>query len=200
MTGVADASPERTLIPARLDRLPWSSFHTRLVVALGITWTLDGIEITFSSLVAGILQRPETLGLPSGRIGQAATAYLLGEVVGALGFGYLADRLGRRRLCIATLAVYLAANACTALAVGFWSLALCRFVAGAGIGGEVAAINSAIDELIPATYRGRTDIALNGTYWFGALIATLAASVLLNPDLLPIDVGWRIALLIGPVI
>src|SRR5688572_18820445 len=127
----AIAEPERSLIPARLDRLPWSSFHTRLVVALGITWTLDGIEITFSSLVAAILQSPETLGLSSGQVGQAAAVYLLGEVAGALGFGYLADRLGRRRLFIVTLAVYLAANALTVFAVGFWSLALCRFVAGA---------------------------------------------------------------------
>jgi MFS family permease len=200
MSGVAAANPERSVIPARLDRLPWSSFHTRLVVALGITWTLDGLEITFSSLIAGILQSPDTLGLSSAGIGRAATAYLLGEVVGALGFGYLADRLGRRRLFIATLAVYLAANAVTVFAFDLWSLAVCRFVAGAGIGGEVAAINSAIDELIPANYRGRTDIALNGTYWLGALIATLIATVLLNPEVLPIDVGWRVALLTGPVI
>jgi hypothetical protein len=154
-----------------MDRLPWSGFHTRVVVALGITWVLDGLEITIASLVGPVLQDARTLGLTSAAVGRVASMYLAGEVVGALVFGYLADRLGRRRLFVATLALYFAASAVTALAFSEWSLLAFRFFAGAGIGGEYAAINSAIDELIPARHRGHTDLAVNGTYWLGAILA-----------------------------
>jgi MFS family permease len=189
-----------SLVPARLDRLPWSAFHTRLVVALGITWVLDGLEITISSLIGPVLQSAQTLGLSSTHVGEAAAVYLAGEVVGALGFGYLADRLGRRRLFIVTLGLYLVANGLTAFATGYATFVVFRFCAGAGIGGEYAAINSAIDELVPADYRGRTDIAINGTYWLGAVLGTAGEAVLLDPALLPVDVGWRVGLLLGPLI
>src|SRR5207248_7958941 len=188
----------RSLVPARMDRLPWSAFHTRLVLALGITWVLDGLEITIASLVGPVLQSTQTLGLSSAAVGRAASVYLIGEVVGALVFGYLSDRLGRRRLFIATLAVYLVANGLTALAFDYTTLVVLRFFAGAGIGGEYAAINSAIDELIPARYRGHTDLAVNGTYWAGASLGTLGTFVLLN--VLTPSVGWRIGFLIGPVL
>ncbi len=183
-----------------MDRLPWSAFHTRLVVALGITWVLDGLEITIASLIGPVLQSAHTLDLGSADIGRAAAVYLVGEVAGALFFGHLSDRLGRRRLFIATLGLYLVANGLTAFALGYRTLLFFRFFAGAGIGGEYAAINSAIDELIPARHRGHTDLAINGTYWLGALIGTLAETVLLDPDLLPIDLGWRIGLFIGPLL
>src|SRR5207248_6055522 len=190
----------RSLVPARMDRLPWSAFHTRLVLALGITWVLDGLEITIASLVGPVLQSTQTLGLSSAAVGRAASIYLVGEVAGALVFGYLSDRLGRRRLFIATLALYLVANGLTALAFDYTTLVVLRFFAGAGIGGEYAAINSAIDELIPARYRGHTDLAINGTYWLGAMIGALGEYVLLNPRILPIDLGWRIGLFVGPMI
>jgi MFS family permease len=190
----------RSLVPARMDRLPWSGFHTRLVVALGVTWVLDGFEITVASLIGPVLQSRETLGLSTEAVGQVASVYLVGEVVGALVFGYLADRLGRRRLFLVTLAVYFGASALTAFATGWTSLLVWRFFAGAGIGGEYAAINSEIDELIPARHRGHTDLAVNGTYWLGALVAAGAQTVLLDPAVLPIDVGWRLGLLVGPVV
>jgi MFS family permease len=187
-------------VPARLDRLPWAPFHTRLVVALGVAWVLDGLEITIASLVGPVLQSAHTLGLTSVQVGASASVYLVGEVAGALVFGHLSDRLGRRRLFLATLALYLVANGLTAFAFAYAVLLPLRFLAGAGIGGEYAAINSAIDELIPARYRGHTDLAINGTYWLGALIGALAEHVLLDPALLPVDLGWRIGLLLGPAI
>src|SRR5262245_13840252 len=190
----------RSLVPARMDRLPWSAFHTRLVLALGVTWVLDGLEITIASLVGPVLQSAQTLGLTSAAVGRAASVYLVGEVAGALVFGHLSDRLGRRRLFIATLGLYLVANGLTPLPFDYATLVVFRFFAGAGIGGEYAAINSAIDELIPARYRGHTDLAINGTYWLGALLGALAETVLLDPALLPVNVGWRLGLLIGPLI
>jgi MFS family permease len=193
----------RSLIPARLDRLPWSLFHTRMVVALGVAWILDGLEITVASAVTDTLTRPETLALSPTAAGSIATVYLVGEVVGALWFGRLSDRLGRRRLFMVTLAVYLVGSGLTALTLGNGAgwvgfLYLTRFVAGMGIGGEYAAINSAIDELIPANYRGRVDIAVNGTYWAGAILGTLGTFIFLN--VLSLGVGWRMAFLIGPVL
>ena len=190
----------RSAVPARMDRLPWSRFHTRLVVALGVAWVLDGLEITVASLIGPVLQSRHTLALSSVDVGRAASVYLAGEVVGALAFGYLADRLGRRRLFMATLGLYLAANGLTALAVDYTTLLIFRFLAGAGIGGEYSAINSAIDEIIPARYRGHADLAINGTYWLGAIIGTLGEAVLLDPSRFPIDLGWRIGLLLGPII
>lgn len=193
----------RTVIPARIDRLPWSRFHTRMVVALGVAWVLDGLEITVASAVADTLTKPETLHMSSTAVGLVATVYLAGEVVGALLFGSLSDRLGRRKLFLVTLGVYLIGSGLTAATLGsgagwVFFLYLTRFIAGMGIGGEYAAINSAIDELIPARYRGRVDIAVNGTYWAGAIIGTIGTYILLNT--VSLSVGWRLGFLIGPVL
>lgn len=195
--------PLRSLIPARIDRLRWSRFHTRMVIALGTAWVLDGIEITIASAVGGVLNDERTLSLSTTEVGAIATVYLIGEVVGALVFGELSDRLGRRNLFIVTLGVYLAGNALTALTwssstLGLVFLYATRFIAGAGIGGEYAAINSAIDEMMPARYRGRVDIAVNGTYWAGAIIGTLGTFILLNE--IDLSISWRLGFLIGPVI
>jgi MFS family permease len=193
----------RSTIPARIDRLPWSPFHTRMVVALGVAWILDGLEITVASSVADTLSQPETLGLSSAAVGLVATVYLAGEVVGALFFGRLSDRLGRRNLFMITLGVYLIGSGLTALTLGNGAgwiafLYITRFIAGMGIGGEYAAINSAIDELIPARYRGRVDIAVNGTYWAGAILGTLGTFIFLK--VVDLSLGWRLAFLIGPVL
>ncbi len=206
MTTVPEATAPggiRSLIPARIDRLPWSPFHTRMVIALGVAWILDGLEITIASSVTDVLTKPETLALSSGAAGLLATVYLAGEVVGALFFGNLSDKLGRRNLFMLTLFVYLAGSALTVLTLGNsggWIafLYVTRFIAGMGIGGEYAAINSAIDELIPARYRGRVDIAVNGTYWGGAILGTLGTLVFLN--VVDLSLGWRLAFLIGPVL
>jgi MFS family permease len=192
--------PVRSTVPARLDRLPWSTFHWRVIVALGITWTLDGVEITVAASIADRLREAQTLGFTTQEVGLAASLYLAGEVAGALLFGRLADKLGRRTLFLATLGIYLIGNALTALAFDFPFFAVSRIVAGMGIGGEYAAINSAIDELIPSRHRGHADLAVNGTYWLGAMIGAAANFVFLNPDLVPLDIGWRLGLLIGPVL
>ncbi|MFC4585935.1 MFS transporter [Sphaerisporangium corydalis] len=190
----------RTLVPARLDRLPWSRFHTKLVVALGVAWVLDGMEITIASAVGSVLQEKETLGLSAVQVGFTATVYLIGQVAGALVFGRLSDKYGRRKLFVLTLGLYLVANGITAFSPNLAFLLVFRFFAGAGIGGEYAAIHSAIDELIPSRYRGRVDLAVSGTYWLGAIIGTASTYILLNPDLLPVNLGWRLGLLIGPVL
>jgi len=188
-----------SLVPARMDRLPWTKFHWMIVVGLGVSWILDGLEIQLVSLVGNVLKEPETLHLTTSEVGLMASVYLAGEVVGALVFGRLTDKWGRRSLFIITLMVYLVASGAAGLTWDFWSLALCRFVAGMGIGGEYAAINSAIDELIPSKYRGRVDIGVNGTYWAGALIGSAVGLVFLNPDIIPIEWGWRLCFLVGPV-
>jgi MFS family permease len=195
--GMAPGTIVDTDIPARLDRLPWGRFHTLVVVALGVTWILDGLEVTLVAAVAGALKQSPVLQLTSLDVGLAASAYLLGAVLGALFFGWLTDRLGRKRLFFTTLAVYLVATAATALAWDFWSLLLFRFLTGAGIGGEYAAINSTIQELIPARVRGWTDLVVNGSFWAGAAIGAAGAIVLLDPSLLPPDMGWRAAFAIG---
>jgi MFS family permease len=194
----------RSLIPARLDRLGWSRFHTHLVIALGVAWVLDGLEITIASNAEGLISQKQALNLSSSEVAFAVgTVYLLGEVVGALFFGRLSDKFGRRNLFMITLGVYLFGGVLTALTLGhshgwsYWVWAS-RFIAGMGIGGEYAAINSAIDELIPAKYRGRVDIAVNGTYWGGALIATLFFIFVINH--LPVSYSWRIAFLVGPAL
>jgi MFS family permease len=189
-----------TDVPARLDRLPWCRFHTLVIVALGITWILDGLEVTVTGAVSGALQSSPRLHLNDAEVGLAASAYLAGAVLGALLFGWLTDRLGRKRLFNVTLGLYLVATALTALSPDFASFALFRFLTGAGIGGEYTAINSAIQELIPARYRGHTDLVVNGSFWIGATLGALGAVVLLAPGRLPPDLGWRAAFGTGAVL
>jgi MFS family permease len=186
-----------TDVPARLDRLPWTRFHTLVVVALGVTWLLDGLEVTLAGSVAGALRSSPVLAMSDVEVGLSASCYVAGAVLGALVFGWLADRYGRKRLFNVTLGVYLVATALTAFAWDFASFALFRFLTGAGIGGEYTAINSAIQELIPARYRGRVDLAINGSFWIGAALGAVGALVLLSPGLLPPDMGWRAAFGIG---
>jgi MFS family permease len=186
-----------TDIPARLDSLPWGPFHTRVVIALGIAWILDGLEVTLAGSLAGALRQSPSLRFSNIDIGLASSAYLTGAVLGAALFGWLTDRAGRRKLFFVTLAVYLLATAATALSWDIWSFALFRFLTGAGIGGEYAAINSAIQELIPARYRGRTDLIINGSFWIGAAIGALGSIILLDPYLFAPDAGWRLAFVIG---
>jgi MFS family permease len=186
-----------TDIPARLDRLSWSRFHTLVVVALGITWILDGLEVTLAGSLSGALEQSSVLHFSEVQVGLVTTAYLVGAVLGAFLFGYLTDRFGRRKLFMVTLGLYLAATAATALSWNFASFALFRALTGAGIGGEYAAINSAIQELVPARFRGRTDLAVNGSFWVGAALGALGAVIFLKPDVLPADWGWRAAFGIG---
>jgi MFS family permease len=204
MSAGSEAPVVRSLVPARMDRLPWSGFHWRVVIALGITWVLEGVEIALASAIGSVLSNPAnrdaTLYLDTAMVGWSGSVYLIGEVVGALYFGRKADKLGRRRLFIVTLALYLIANGLTAFSFAPWYFLLTRFFAGMGIGGEYAAIHSAIDELTPAKYRGRVDIAIAGTYWGGAMIASGAQLLLLDPHVVGVDWGWRIALLLGPII
>jgi len=182
-----------TDIPARLDRLPWTRFHTLIVVALGITWILDGLEVTLAGSIAGALQESPVLRFDAAEVGLVGTAYLIGAVTGAVLFGYLTDRFGRRKLFFVTLGLYLTATAATAFSWGFWSFALFRSLTGAGIGGEYTAINSAIQEFIPARFRGRTDLAINGSFWIGAALGAAGAVLFLQPGTLPPDWGWRAA-------
>jgi len=193
----------RSLIPARLDALPWTRFHTRLITALGTAWILDGLEITLAGAVGGVLTNSDTLHLSSAAVGSIATVYLVGQVAGALIFGRLSDKLGRRKLFTVTLGIYLIGSGLTAATSGAGAgwvafLYLTRFIAGAGIGGEYAAINSAIDEMIPARYRGRVDIGVNGTYWAGSIIGTLVSLLLLNA--IGPQLGWRLGFLAGPAL
>jgi MFS family permease len=189
-----------TDIPARLDRLPWSRFHTLVVVALGITWILDGLEVTIAGSISGALQQSPVLQFSEAEVGLVSSAYLIGAVLGALLFGYLTDRFGRRKLFMVTLGLYLIGTAATALSWDFASFALFRLLTGAGIGGEYSAINSAIQELVPARLRGRTDLAINGSFWIGAALGALGAVLLLRPGALPPDWGWRAAFGIGAVL
>src|SRR5438876_10551879 len=184
-------------VPARLDRMPWSRWHWLIVVSLGATWILDGLEVTLAGSLGGILTRRETLGLSDTQVGATATFYLAGAVIGALLFGYGTDRLGRKRLFFITVAVYLVATGLTAFSWSFASYAFFRALTGAGIGGEYAAINSAIDELIPARVRGRVELIIHGSYWIGAALGSAATLVLLDPRRLPIWLGWRLAFGIG---
>jgi MFS family permease len=186
----------RSLIPAQLDRLPWTRFHWMIIIGLGVSWILDGLEVQIVSLGG----YENTLHMDAQQVGIAGTVYLAGQVVGALVFGRLADSLGRKKLFILTLAIYLVASGIAGLSPNMWFFWIFRFFAGMGIGGEYAAINSAIDELIPAKYRGRVDIAVNGTYWFGAALGSFAGIFLLNKDLFAEDLGWRLAFFIGPLL
>ena len=184
-------------IPARLDRLPWGRFHTLVVAALGITWILDGLEVTLAGSLAGALKESPVLRFTNTDVGLASSAYLAGAVLGAVFFGWLTDRLGRKKLFFITLTVYLLATAATAASWNIASFALFRFVTGAGIGGEYAAINSTIQELIPARVRGWSDLVINGSFWVGAAAGALGSLMLLNPTMINPEIGWRIAFLIG---
>src|SRR5665213_331672 len=182
-----------TAIPARLDALTWSGFHTRVVLALGITWILDGLEVTLAGALSGALKESPTLHFSNFDVGFANSAYLAGAVLGALGFGWLTDRVGRKKLFFITLALYLTATAATASSGGLASYALFRFLTSAGIGGEYTAINSTIQELVPARYRGWTDLLINGRFWIGAAIGATSAIILLDPNVIGPDYGWRLA-------
>ena len=197
---MADGETIESYVPARLDALPWSSWHWLIVVSLGATWILDGLEVTLAGALGGVLTRPETLGLTPARVGASATSYLAGAVLGALLFGYGTDRFGRKKLFFITVAVYLIGTALSAFSWNFWSYAFFRAVTGAGIGGEYAAINSAIDELIPARVRGRVDLIINGSYWVGAALGAAATLFLLDPERIPIWLGWRLAFGIGAML
>ena len=187
-------------IPARLDRLPWTRWHWRIVIALGVAWVLDGLEVTIVGSIGSVLERGDTLALTASHIGWAGSLYVGGAVLGALVFGRLADRLGRKRLFMLTLAVYMGATVATAFSTGFTSFAICRFFTGVGIGGEYAAINSAIDELIPARVRGRVNLAINGSFWIGAALGALISLVLLDVRVLGPQLGWRAGFLLGAVL
>lgn len=187
----------QTDLTGRLDRLPWSRWHWRVVIALGITWLLDGLEVTLVGSVANVLGYTDTLNLSESQIGASVSAYLAGAVIGALVFGRLTDKLGRKKLFFVTLAVYLGASFATAFSNGFVMFAIFRALTGAGIGGEYSAINAAIDELLPARVRGRADLAINGTYWLGAVLGSLGTLILLDPHILPRWIGWRVCFGLG---
>lgn len=187
-------------VPARLDRLPWSGWHWRVVVALGVAWVLDGLEVTIVGSLGAVLARSDTLGLTDAQVGWAGSLYVGGAVMGAIVFGRMADRLGRKRLFLWTLAIYMAATVATAFTGSFAGFAVCRFVTGIGIGGEYAAINSAIDELIPARVRGRVNLAINGSFWVGAALGAALSLVLLDERVLGPVIGWRAAFLLGAVL
>jgi MFS family permease len=192
--------PFPTTIPSRLDRLPWTRFHWLLVFALGASWAIDGLEVTFTGAISGALEDPATLHLTAAQIGALASAYLFGAVTGALACGYLTDRHGRAKLFFVTLAIYLGGTLLTAFSWDLWSMALFRWITGFGIGGEYAAINSAIDELIPARVRGQVNLTINGSYWIGAAVGSVATLALLDPRLFPVDLGWRLGFGIGALL
>ncbi|BEP34684.1 MFS transporter [Variovorax sp. V59] len=187
-------------IPARLDRLPWSRWHWRVVIALGVAWVLDGLEVTLVGSIGAVLERPDTLGLSAGEIGWSGSVYIAGAVIGALLFGRLTDRLGRKKLFLVTLVVYTLGTLATAFSPNFAFFALCRFVTGLGIGGEYAAINSAIDELIPARVRGRVNLAINGSFWIGAALGAGLSLVLLDPRVIGPVWGWRAGFALGAML
>lgn len=197
MRNAQPAAIIETDVPARLDRLPWSRFHTLVVAALGITWILDGLEVTLAGAVSGALKESPVLRFTNTEVGLAGAAYIAGAVLGAVVFGWLTDRLGRKKLFTITLLVYLAAAAATAFSWNLWSFLIFRFLTGMGIGGEYTAINSTIQELIPARMRGWTDLVINGSFWVGAAIGAVGAIVLLDPVHIDPEHGWRLAFFIG---
>jgi MFS family permease len=186
-----------TDVPARLDRLPWSRFHWLVVAALGVTWILDGLEVTLVGSLSPAIAGPDGLGLTAQQVGLTGSAYILGAVLGALVFGRLTDRFGRRRLFTVTVGVYLVATIATGFSWDFWSFMAFRFLTGAGIGGEYGAVNSAIQELIPARRRGYVDLAINGSFWLGAALGAVGSLVVLNPAVVDQAWGWRLAFVIG---
>jgi len=189
-----------TNIPQRMDRLPWSRWHWLIVTALGITWILDGLEVSIVGALGPVLTHSTTLGLTESQVGLTASAYLAGAVAGAFVFSYLTDRQGRKKWFMITLLIYLVATVLTSFSWNLWSFMVFRFFTGAGIGGEYAAINSAIDELIPARARGHTDLAINGSWWLGSATGALLTLVLLNPALIPESLGWRLCFGLGAVL
>ncbi len=189
-----------TDVPNRLDRLPFARFHWLVVIALGITWILDGLEVTLVGSLSGTISESPRLQLTGTEVGLTASAYLGGAVLGALFFGWLTDRLGRKKLFTITVLIYLVATIATGFSWNFWSFAIFRFITGMGIGGEYAAVNATIQELIPARKRGFTDLVINGSFWIGAAIGALAAVVVLDPAVIDPEIGWRLAFVIGGVI
>src|SRR3954466_11978136 len=204
MSAHAEADGLRTIetqIPARMDRLPWSRWHWLVVIGLGTVWILDGLEVTIVGAIASRLtEKGSGIELSEANIGQAAAIYVADACVGALFFGWLTDRLGRKKLFLITLAVYLAATVATAFSESFLFFAICRFFTGAGIGGEYAAINSAIDELIPARVRGTVDLIINGSYWLGTAAGAALSILLLDESIFAKDFGWRLAFGLGAVL
>src|SRR3954467_9627404 len=192
---MAEGKIVETRIPARLDRLPWARWHWMVLIGLGTVWILDGLEVTIVGTISSRLtEKGSGLELSDGQIGQAAAVYVAGACVGALFFGWLADRLGRKKLFLIALAVYIVATIATAFSGSFLMFAVCRFFTGAGIGGEYAAINSAIDELIPARLRGTVDLIINGSFWLGTAAGAALSIILLNDKIFAADVGWRLPL------
>ena len=190
-----------TRIPGRLDRLPWARWHWLIVIGLGTVWVLDGLEVTIVGTIASRLTKPESgLGLTDSQVGLAAAIYVLGACLGALFFGYLTDRFGRKKLFMITLVLYLLATVATAFSRNALYFYVCRFFTGAGIGGEYAAINSAIDELIPARLRGRVDLIINGSFWLGTMFGATLALFLLDTNRFPANLGWRLAFGLGAVL
>jgi MFS family permease len=189
-----------TDIPARMDRLPWSRWHWMVVFALGITWLLDGLEVTIVGAIAAVLVKPQTLGLSAGEIGLAGSVYVAGNVVGAVMFGYMTDRLGRKRLFQWTLIIYLVATVLTAFSWNALSFLVFRFITGLGIGGEYTAINSATEELNPARVRGMVELAINGSWWLGTAVGAVSSLILLNPKIVAVTLGWRLAFALGAIL
>jgi len=201
MSRTVELGKVTTRIPARLDRLPWSRFHWRVIIGLGSVWILDGLEVTMvGNVAARLTEKGSGIAISAGQIGIAGAIYVRGACLGALVFGQLTDRFGRRNLFMITLSVYLLATVATAFSFAPWYFFAARFITGAGIGGEYAAVNSAIDELIPARVRGTADIYINGSYWLGAAGGAAATLFFLDTDILPTDLGWRFAFGIGAVL
>ena len=195
-----EATPFRTLVPARLDRLPWSPFHWKVVIALGITWLIDGLEVTLIGSISGVLHDRATLHFTASELGEIGSFYLIGAVTGALVFGHLTDLMGRKKLFFVTLAVYLSGTLLTAFSWNLWSFVVFRLITGAGIGGEYSAVNSAVDELIPARVRGRVDLIVNGSFWLGAAAGAAGTLILLDHRIFPVDIGWRLGFGIGSLL
>jgi len=195
--GEAPSAAFETDVPARMDRLPWDRFHWLIIAALGITWTLDGLEVTLVGSLAGAINESPSLALSPTQVGLTASAYLIGAVIGALVFGWLTDRLGRRKIFFVTVILYMLSSIATGFSWDFWSFAFFRMLTGAGIGGEYAAVNSAIQEMIPARRRGTVDLAVNGTFWAGAALGAGSAVVVLDPNIVDPEIGWRAAFVIG---
>ena len=199
--GGAGANTVESYVPARMDRLPFSRWHVLVIAALGITWILDGLEVTIVGIVASVLTDPVScLSLTAAQIGYAAAIYIAGACLGALFFSYLTDMFGRKKLFLITLVVYLVATVATAFSFNFWFFAICRFFTGAGIGGEYSAIYSAVDELVPARIRGQIALFISGSYWVGTMAGSALSLVLLNPDIIGQFWGWRIAFGLGGIL